>query len=271
VFLKDTQGRYVLINAAGARLLGKTPDEIIGRDDAALTTAEIARQIRAADHIVLRTGSAHTHEETLLVNGAPRVFLANKAPYRDADGNIVGLIGIARDISERKQAEETIRSLSLTDELTGLHNRRGLLTLARPALELATRNRHRVFLFFIDLDGMKGINDRFGHEQGDQALRDAAAVLRATFRESDILARLGGDELVVLALETRAEDPETLSARLQQAVDQHNDRAGRVYHLALSIGTVAAHPDGRVTIEELLTQADMAMYQQKLQRKLALA
>jgi PleD family two-component response regulator len=116
---------------------------------------------------------------------------------------------------ERHRMQEQIRSLSLVDELTGLYNRRGFLTLASQQLKLAHRLKKRMLLVFADLDGMKRINDTLGHQEGDKALIEIAKILKETFRESDIIARLGGDEFVVLTLEKSVSSDDAITKRLQ--------------------------------------------------------
>ena len=108
-----------------------------------------------------------------------------------------GLVQVVRDITERKKLEETLRNSSLKDDLTGLFNRRGLLKQAAPYFDFARRQKEKLLLLFIDLDGMKKINDEFGHNEGDNALINTATILNRSFRSSDIIARLGGDEFTV--------------------------------------------------------------------------
>src|SRR3989338_8947318 len=102
------------------------------------------------------------------------------------------------DITDRKHTEEMLRELSITDELTNLYNRRGFLTLAADRLKLTRRSKTGLWMFFADVDGLKHINDTFGHQEGDRALTDVAQILKKIFRESDIIARLSGDEFIIL-------------------------------------------------------------------------
>jgi len=165
--------------------------------------------------------------------------------------------------------EETLRALALIDELTGLYNRRGFFTLAQQQLKTANRTKSRLALLFADFDGLKQINDTFGHPEGDRALIEVANATRETFRESDIIARIGGDEFVVLAVETDGAPAEILAARLQENLAAHNAREGRRYELALSVGLARYDPERPCSIDELLTQADRAMYERKRGNDLA--
>ena len=167
-----------------------------------------------------------------------------------------------RDIAERVRMQEELLKLSTIDELTGLKNRRAFLETAIPQLKVARRIGHRLTLLFIDLDRMKEINDQLGHLQGDRALIDAADVLRGTFRESDLIGRVGGDEFCVLLVGT-SEDAEVSTARLQDAVDRYNEGAQRPFQLSLSIGSTTFDPENPCSVEQLMDRADRSMYEDK--------
>lgn len=158
------------------------------------------------------------------------------------------------------QAVDEIRKLSLTDELTGLHNRRGFHLLAGQSLRQAARLGLGCSVLFVDLDGLKRVNDELGHEAGDAMIVDAATVLRRTFRESDIIARLGGDEFCVLAVDSRADD--AVDLRLQRAMEAFGSQAP--YGLSASIGVVhSTAGDAEGLLEHLLAEADARMYERK--------
>lgn len=146
-------------------------------------------------------------------------------------------------VVERERYAEAVRNLSLTDELTGLCNRRGFTTLVESQLRAAVRQRKRALLLFADMDGLKRVNDELGHEAGDEALRAIAAVLKSTFRDSDIVARLGGDEFVAFLLDT--DDLATAERRLQESLSLDNLRSRRSYVLAMSVGAVRFDPSPR--------------------------
>lgn len=165
-----------------------------------------------------------------------------------------------REAALRRNAEY-MQSLSLIDELTQLRNRRGFFELAAQALKVAKREHHALGLFFMDLNGLKSVNDTYGHRAGDQALSDAAQVLRQTFRDSDIVARLGGDEFVALA--HVAHDVDALRRRLRAHLDEFNATTDRPYVLDLSIGTTLVDSAADEDISELISRADAAMYEEK--------
>lgn len=167
------------------------------------------------------------------------------------------------DITERKRLEERLRTLSVTDELTGLFNRRGLFALADKLLALAKRQRKGMFMLYVDLDGLKVINDTLGHEEGDSALVDTANILRSNYRESDIVARVGGDEFVVFPVGATGDSTEAILARLQQVIAARRSESGRRYELSLSAGVAYFNPEAPASVGELLVQGDKSMYEQK--------
>jgi len=177
-----------------------------------------------------------------------------------------GLVQVVRDITERKHIEKALRDSSLKDELTGLFNRRGLLREAAPHFEFARRQKEKVLLIFIDLDGMKRINDDFGHNEGDNALINTASILSRSFRGKDIVARLGGDEFAVLVVDSSADKDQAI-ARVNQSLRDYNANETRGYKLSLSIGVATLESERMTCFEELLEQADHAMYEQKRFKK----
>jgi len=185
---------------------------------------------------------------------------------RDADGNPAHFIFQIQDITERKRAEAALQSLSFVDELTGLYNRRGFLAVTETHLASIRRNHKVPVILYTDLDGLKEINDSLGHHEGDRALKKTAEILKETFRSSDILARLGGDEFVVLAAIDTDERAESLTMRLQEKLDEANARGSRPYNLSLSVGIAHFSDEDNHSIEELMAQADRAMYEQKRTR-----
>lgn len=177
------------------------------------------------------------------------------------DGNL--LVRAVRYAIERHRMLAELRSLSLIDELTGLYNRRGFITLAQQQLNIADRTGRGLLLLFADLDDMKWINDTFGHYEGDQALIKTANILKKNFRKGDIAARIGGDEFVVLAVETTWTSTESITSRLQEIFEAHSAREDCRYKLSISIGIARYDPEYPCSIDELLTRADTLMYEHK--------
>ena len=192
---------------------------------------------------------------------------------RDDGGAVVCYEGYVIDITPQKNAEaalrrreEQLRMLSLTDDLTGLYNRRGLLALGEHMMRTARRHKTGIGVLFLDLDGLKEINDRYGHRRGDDALRDTGALLQKSIRESDVLARAGGDEFVVVA-----EDDGTTAADLEQRIHRRlataNVGGERPFPLRASTGVVYWKHTEKATLHELIERADARMYEDKRVRK----
>ena len=158
--------------------------------------------------------------------------------------------------------DREIRCLAITDDLTGLYNRRGFLASATHHLKLAHRNSQDALLLFCDVDNLKGINDSFGHKTGDAALIRAADALTETFRDSDILARLGGDEFAVLASDTSIASRQVIVSRIEDSLEKENLAEPR-FKLSFSIGMARFDPRAANTLGELTAHADWDMYLHK--------
>lgn len=168
---------------------------------------------------------------------------------------------------ELEESNERLRNLSLTDELTGLNNRRGFMILANGLLKFARRANHPICLLYIDMDSLKQINDTFGHAHGDTALNHFANILTKTFRDSDVVARMGGDEFAVLTIDATEGSLDVIQARLQSNVDAYNLETVHGYILSFSLGIIQVNLNSTFTVDALLAQADEAMYAHKKKRK----
>ena len=195
------------------------------------------------------------------------IFKEKASGYKEIDeltDNFRRMAGAIQGREEAlKESKETLNTMSLTDELTGLCNRRGFFTLAQQQMKVTERTKKDMLLFFADLDKLKHINDTLGHQEGDKALIEAATILKEVFRESDIIGRMGGDEFAILAIDTTDETREVLIKRLQNYLDDYNRPEGRNYTLYLSIGIAHYDPEKPSTLDELMAQADTLMYEQK--------
>ncbi|NJC98876.1 MAG: diguanylate cyclase [Anaerolineae bacterium] len=168
---------------------------------------------------------------------------------------------------ELEKANERLRNLSLTDDLTGLNIRRGFMIMSNGLLKFARRAGHPLCLLYIDMDCLKQVNDAYGHAEGDIALTHFAHILTETFRDSDVIARMGGDEFAVLTIDATESNITGIQARLQSNVDAHNLITVRGYGLSFSLGVIRVDLNSTFTVEALLAQADAAMYTHKQQRK----
>jgi diguanylate cyclase (GGDEF)-like protein/PAS domain S-box-containing protein len=321
VYFKDRQSRFVCISRSMAAHFGlKNPEDAIGKTDFDMFTREHAEQAFADEQQIILTGQPiiEKEEKETWEDGSESWALTTKLPWRDRDGEIIGTMGISRDITERRRVEleleryrtqledlvaqrtaELVRAnellkqenvarnmslqeldskakelaranaelenLSFIDDLTGLYNRRGFFTLAEHGVRLALREAKSYSVVFVDMDSMKAINDTWGHDEGNQALRDAAEVLRRAFRSSDVLARIGGDEFAVFVLQADAEE---VRSRIRQQLGHYAKEFKRSYKLSLSVGVATGHAGRDADIASLLAHADALMYEQKHKKPL---
>ena len=185
------------------------------------------------------------------------------APFRVAqrEGRVIMLL----DVTENRRLQAELQARSVIDDLTGLYNRRGFVGLAERQLRLAERRKQPAVLVFADLDGLKSVNDTEGHAAGDRLLVDAASVLREVCRESDIIARIGGDEFAILALDSGREGEQRLTAAIERARAERHASGGPP--VSFSIGMAVFDPNAPSrTLADLLAEADEMMYRQKRSR-----
>lgn len=263
----DSSGRFLQINPAFAKMFEYDSVKQLMK----IPVQKLYKNVKDRRNFIkelMSKGYVRNKELLLQKRDGTSIWVSvyAKAQYDD-DGNLKWIDGVIEDITERKRMEERLRALSLVDELTDLYNRRGFLTLAEHQLQLAKRAKKGVLLLFIDLDNLKEINDKYGHSVGDRALVQTTNILKKTFRESDIIARIGGDEFVVLTLELTAANARAFCTRLQKNLNSFNKRARLPFELALSIGWAHYDPANPQTITQLLTQADRMMYRHKQSKK----
>jgi len=173
-----------------------------------------------------------------------------------------GVVRSLRYAIERDRLRKNLQSLSLLDDLTGLHNRRGFRVLAEQHLRLI-RRKGAALLVYLDVDKLKSVNDTYGHAEGNRALVETAMILRACFRQADIAARMGGDEFCVLMTDARLDTALQVRKRLENRLERTNAIPGRRYPLSLSVGITDVPATGQALLEELLSLADNLMYEQK--------
>jgi diguanylate cyclase (GGDEF)-like protein/PAS domain S-box-containing protein len=258
-------GDFTFFNTSMAQILGYSREELKGMNNRQYMDCENANKAFISYRKAYQTGKPinNLEGELLRKDGKKVSAETSVSLIWDSSGQVVGFRGIVRDITERKKMEEVIYALSITDELTGLHNRRGFKTLAEQQVKIKERTNHRLLMLFADLDNTKCINDRSGHETGDKAIVEVAAILSEVFRKSDIIARIGGDEFAVLGIEYTTQDFGILEGRLQNQIDLHNAMENKEYQISLSVGMVCGDPEHPYSIDELMSRADALMYEQK--------
>jgi diguanylate cyclase (GGDEF)-like protein/PAS domain S-box-containing protein len=283
IYTLDNAGHFVFINRRAETLLGYEPNELIGKhysvivhpDDmshANYTFNERRIGDRASSNVEIRLKSKNLSKGFLHFDNRVIVtILSSQGVYAAKDdsplGNFVGTAGVARDITERKKAEETITFQAFHDLLTGLPNR----VLFNDRLDLAViqaeRRQQRLGVMFIDLDRFKLVNDTYGHPEGDELLKAFSRRTRSCLRSGDTLGRLGGDEFTVLLPDINSEsDVITIAEKIMAEMTRPFTVGGQDYYASASIG-IAIYPEDGNSSESLVRNADIAMYQTKNQGK----
>jgi diguanylate cyclase (GGDEF)-like protein/PAS domain S-box-containing protein len=272
----DVNDRVVRVNRKFEQMFGYSIEEVLGRTvNELIVPPDLREEAMALTRRVASGGEVEiesvrqTRDGTLIpvsIMGTPVVV----------QGDQVAVYSIYRDISAQKAAEAELVRLSTMDDLTGLYNRRGFFMLAGQQRRLAIRRRAELLLLYIDIDDFKDINDGFGHVEGDRVLADIGDLLRRCYRDSDIIARvsdgtgimarMGGDEFVVLAVDPGTDGERILISRLRERLAEYNRSRGAPYEVSLSIGAVTIRPDPAVSLDSILAAADRQMYEGKRQR-----
>lgn len=268
--------RGYVIDGRGLVIAGPTPQEIgrplqypqvlaaVGRGPQGLVDIREGKQVITASYAL--AGDSGWRAVTLQDQG-PFLGSLRTAARRAQIALVLMLLiaGTSLVVLHRKR-ESALRDVAVSDDLTGLYNRRGWFAVASHEIEQARRSSERRGLLFIDVDGLKQVNDALGHREGDRAIRAAADVLRQCARSSDVLGRLGGDEFVLLLGE--AAEPDVVRERVLTALAAHNSGSGARFELRLSIGAEIWYPDDACSLDELVQRADGQMYADKVARPL---
>jgi diguanylate cyclase (GGDEF)-like protein/PAS domain S-box-containing protein len=265
IYLLDREYRYLFINKKHLSRLGISGSAYTGKEYGDFHMPEVTDRFTKIVDEVFRTGkSVQLEHESQRDNN---YFLLTLSPVIESGEKITAVTVVSKKITELKKMEEELRTLTLTDSLTGLYNRRGFLTFAEQHLKIANRMKSKIYMLYADLDDLKRINDAFGHQEGDEALKETARLLEETFRESDILSRIGGDEFVVMPIKFGDENVAAITSRLENNLTRYNEKNHRTYALSISVGITYYDPDQPITVEELLSRCDKLMYKEKTGKK----
>lgn len=226
-------------------------------------TMGISREITERKRVERELQEYRVRLEELVQSRTAELRRANEELERDIAARKITEHELATKAQELAASNAVLENLSLSDDLTGLYNRKGFLALAEHRIKLAVRSGEPYSVAFVDLDGLKRINDALGHQAGDRALVEVANVLRACFRQSDILSRLGGDEFAVFVAETDEAKIAGIVERIYQNLGSCNAERDRSYPLSLSIGIVSSSAQADSDLETLLGKADQLMYEHK--------
>jgi len=271
VFWKDRELRYVGCNSQFAHDAGLAkPEELIGKSDYDMNWSAQAEFYRVDDQVVMESGMPKLdfEEQQTTPDGSTIWLSTSKVPLRSEDNQIIGILGIYTDITSRKKAEERISELAFFDQLTGLPNRTLMLDRLRQAMTTSSRSGNHGALLFIDLDNFKTLNDTLGHDMGDLLLKQVAQRLHNCVRAEDTVARVGGDEFLVMlaSLGTNereaANQVEAVGRKILAALDQTYQLNDVFFNSTSSIGATLFRGN-QASVDDLLKQADLAMYKSK--------
>lgn len=261
IFYKDTSGVYMGCNAAFEAFAGKPEKDIVGRTDKEIFPAWEAELFMNMDVDMMSGKTSRRNEEKVTYPDGKEVILETlKTPYYDFEGNIIGLIGISRDITERKKREEKIKHISYHDNITGIYNRT-YFDEVRYVLDCPEQLPLSVIIG--DVNGMKMVNDAFGHVKGDKLLFDIASILKQCVRECDIVARTGGDEFSVLMPRADGQTVKEVVDRIRALCDEkrNQEKYGIYIDIALGYATKTS-PDE--SLDKAIMLAEDLMYRRKL-------
>lgn len=266
IYMKDMKGRYLFANRPLRKMFNAPNEEIIGYDDNKFYDAATAAKMQQSDLEVLQQGKIiHDSEDSNLnqLTGETSVYLTTKIPLRHEDGRIYALCGISTDITEKKDIEEHLRHMAQYDTLTKLPNRALFSDRLQQTFATSKRTHEQFGLMFIDLDKFKPINDNYGHEAGDLLLKEAAQRMQQCVRQSDTVARIGGDEFVVLLASLKHDqDAQEVAEKIRHSLNLPFEISGHTLNISSSIG-VAIYPAHGDNEKELVKHADLAMYYAK--------
>lgn len=266
IFYKDNEGRYIGCNEAFERFAGKPKEKIVGFTDFDLFDKEMATLFTEMDKAMMEQKKQRKNEETVFYpNGEKACLETLKTPYYDPQGNVVGVIGISRDISERKKREEEILYLNYHDVLTGLYNR---AYLEEQKVWYDRNSMLPLSVMIGDINGLKIINDAFGHAQGDHLLVTIAGILVRCCRPGDVIARIGGDEFCILLPNTTPEAAKSVFDKIKDTCEDYNLNANanastEVSYISISLG-LATKTKPEESLDEIIKSAEDFMYRRKL-------
>ncbi len=268
IYLVDRNMNYLFINEKHMERMGVSDSDYGSRTFGDYHSSEDIERFTAKLNKVFQTGRSLQNEYKSRRDG--KYFLQTLSPVFAPDGETEAVTVVSKNITKIKQMEEELRSLSLTDVMTGLYNRRGFLTLVEQQFKIADRNRKGFYILYADLDNLKKINDTCGHKDGDAAIIEAADILKNSYRKSDIIARIGGDEFVVLPVGTSEDSIEVITRRFYKKVEEHNRNTDGKHRISLSAGAAFYDPMTPSTVDDILSQADKLLYEEKRKKQKAL-
>ena len=266
VWLKDIDGRYIFCNQMFERFFGAAESTIIGKTDYDFVSQQMADLFREYDQRAVNNGKSSMNEECVTFADDQHVAYLEtiKTPIWNVQGELIGVLGIARDISERKKMQEELQQQAITDELTGAFNRRHFMFQAEQELLRVRRYGGECSVLMLDLDSFKRINDAFGHPVGDKVLAKVAEICLATLRCTDLFGRIGGEEFAALLTGTDVKGAKVIAERLRKNIQEAAIDTLETITVSLSVSIgVATYQPTNDSLSSLMLRADTALYAAK--------
>lgn len=257
----DLNGSMLSVNPAAARNLGYAPAEIVGRPLGDFLEPSARHLVNGYLKRLATIGHDDSVFPVISKSGEKRIWQYSSVIHENGGESYV--IGYAQDVTELMRARDELKRRIVTDNLTGLYNRRGFFTLAEHALKTAKREGKSGLIICADVDGLKLINESLGRQAGSQLLEDMARVLRKVFRESDVVARIGSSEFAILAPENDPSKTSAVLGRLQEQIDAFNRGSARPYKMSVTAGVACYTPDDPRTVQDLVREADENIHSHK--------
>jgi len=265
IYFKDDKNRFIRVNKARADLSGTTPENMIGKTDFDFFPQKQAKEVFADDSRVMESDRPLVDkvEKVTYADGTEHWLSVTKIPRHNEKGEAIGTMGISRDITTRKQQEEQLAYMATHDALTGFANRALFSDHLALALAHVQRNRQKFPIMLLDLDNFKDVNDRLGHSVGDKLLQAAGDRIKGILRKTDTVARMGGDEFLLLLPETtRTEDIDVVAQKILATFQRPFLLGDHEVNTTTSIG-IAIYPTDGKEADTLIKNADIAMYRVK--------
>lgn len=266
VWLKDIDGRYIFCNQMFERFFGAAESTIIGKTDYDFVSQQMADLFREYDQRAVNNGKSSMNEECVTFADDQHVAYLEtiKTPIWNVQGELIGVLGIARDISERKKMQEELQQQAITDELTGAFNRRHFMFQAEQELLRVRRYGGECSVLMLDLDSFKRINDAFGHPVGDKVLAKVAEICLATLRCTDLFGRIGGEEFAAILTGTDVKGAKVIAERLRKNIQEAAIDTLETITVSLSVSIgVATYQPTNDSLSSLMLRADTALYAAK--------
>ncbi len=258
IYVKDTKSRFIAVNKALTRLVGVKAEDFIGKTDFDFFLKKRAEEFFEDEQNVIKNDKPLIGKVEYVASSSKAIWVSsNKIPWYDNNGKIKGIMGISRDITDQKEAEEKIRYLSFHDTLTGLYNRAYFEEELR---RLDTERQLPLTIVMGDVNGLKLMNDAYGHDKGDLLLKKIAAILHESFRKEDVISRWGGDEFIVILPKTFTRDTESIIKRIREKCKKG---CSSDMPLSISLG-VSTKRSPLEDIEKILKDAEDKMYKNKI-------